>query len=479
LAAVVAVAVMFVLAAGCGGGAKQKDATSNDGTQSDVGTGSQETLAIVARGSSLSVTAIGSSSATGAPGDPAAGLSVRSAASATVAADKATIVVVPPIGGFGPGGPQPISPQYRKDILAGLAALGIKSGDISVDSNQQYGPFGTTISVVAALGQVQALGPQVVEAVEKVTGRSQSSGVQFELMDCASALSSTRKEAFKGLETRARDLAAIGSLKLGPLVAVSEGASPSIYSPYPVEPCGPSTQVLKAPSNLQPFDAKPEVRVTLEVRGTYSLGDLAGAGLSATGSGFATAKPDRAYVVVLAQTPQSGSGPAPLSGRDRDRAMQKLTGLGFNTKDITITSQSPYGGNIVIQVAVPLDSVAKAGKSIVDGVEEILGRSQSSGVRYGHSNCQAVLATAQGEATTAARNRAAALATSGGVKLGALTGISANAVTLPYNTIADPCSDDASILYASSPMGGVIKPFDAEPAFKVETAVVLTFAIVP
>ncbi len=50
---------------------------------------------------------------------------------------------------------------------------------------------------------------------------------------------------------------------------------------------------------------------------------------------------------------------------------------------------------------------------------------------------------------------------------------------LPYGPVTDPCGNDPSVLYASGPAHAWIKPFDAEPAFRVDTAVTLTFAISP
>jgi hypothetical protein len=113
--------VLAALATACSGGGDKKSA----GSEAEVTPGGGSTG--IAGGSLLS---IDPSAAGGSPG-----LSVRGAASGTVPADLAFVVVVPPGGGIEALGESSITPQDRKKVVDGLAGIGVARGDVAFEAD--------------------------------------------------------------------------------------------------------------------------------------------------------------------------------------------------------------------------------------------------------------------------------------------------------------------------------------------------------
>lgn len=403
------------------------------------------------------------------------GLTVRGSSSATVKADQASVVAM-----FAPriSGPVPSAQLAARDqqaVLAALRDMGVSRERISFDTDPQFGLF-ATVSVQVPADELESTGKDILSAIERATGRAEQTGARFSLKDCNTALNSPRREAFEVATARARELAALASVTLGPVIAISEQASPSLYG-LVQDPCSSGGANPKS-GNLQPLDSPAEVEVSLDVTVTYGLGDVSGERLvTVLGAGAATAKADEAYIVVLTQEDGGPLGPQPMSTKDREDIVSNLTGLGIARDDIEVISVV-FGGPVVVSVELRPGDVSRLGGRVVDAVESVVGRSQSSGVYFSHSNCLAVLAEAQRQALADAAARARALADAAGLTLAGLASIADSSAQLsPYSGLFDPCSGDLSGVALGSPYGLALKPLDAEAEFEVSAALTVSYAI--
>ncbi|MBA4180872.1 MAG: hypothetical protein C0506_09815 [Anaerolinea sp.] len=483
LVLVISVGLAAVLVTGCSDA--KKDAAPADGAAREAGAGggTQRSATFEILSSSIGV---GVGTFTGAPvstsiGAPAAGLTVRHSQSATVPADVAFVsVFVSPRGGFGPGGPQPVSPKDQADVVTALAALGIAKADITFDASLSYGPF-AEVAVRLAVADLKTKGQPIADAIEKVLGRAQSSGARFGLAGCTAALDPLRKDGFKAAEEKAKALAAAGGLTLGQVVAVSEGTTPNIYGPAVADPCNPQQANVKNPASALPFDSPAEVKVSLDVAVTYALGSagVSGGGITVLGTGSVTAKADEAYVVVFADL-SGPTGPRPIAAKDRDALIAKLATLGIKAEDVKVESSS-FGAPAVVSVDVDIAKLPKIGEDVLEAVGSVFGRNtQQQGVRFTHSACQAVASAAHKPALADAEARAKALAAVAGLKLGTLQSVSDGGGQLSvYGPAVDACSKEFTQLIYGSPFGSLLKPFDSPAAFTVNSALTATYSVAP
>jgi uncharacterized protein YggE len=392
-----------------------------------------------------------------------------------VQADKAFVVATLPARG--PGGPPPIQLPARDQeaIINALSQMGIGRERIDFSSDPRFGPY-PSVSVEVPVGEVQGAGRRVLDEIERVAGRAQITGVKFGLSDCNSALEPVRREAFETGQARADEMASVASLTLGDVMAVFEQQSPTPYGPPSQDPCN-TTGAPKAP-NVLPLDAAAEVRVSLDLSVTFSIGEgLAESGLTVFGSGSVTAEANEAYVVVLVPTRGGPGGPEPVSTEDRNSLIDRLQDLGIDEEDIELVS-SVFGGPTYVSVEVEIGELAELGERVVDETEEIFGRGEQSGVYFSHTNCLAVLAEAQKLALTDADNRAKSLGSATGLQAGTLVAISDSLTQpSPYAFAADPCSEDLSLLVTGGPYGLQIKPLDAAPEFEVNAVLSVTYGI--
>lgn len=407
------------------------------------------------------------------------GLTLKRTESATVPADDAYIVALIPR----PPGPTPfgqLSSRDQSQLLAALQALGVKEEDITIDSSTSFGPF-TSVSVHVGLsGLAAGGGKQVLDVVEATLGRSQSSGVRFALKDCSTALTPLRKQALDAIAADAKAFAQSAALSLGPLVAVSQSPTLPIYGPLAGDPCSPqSAPGPKGGGAILPLESKPEVRLSVDLNATYSLGaEDGGAGLTATGSGTATAKADEAYVIASVSANIGPFGPQPVPQKSREDLIAKIRGLGFDESDIEVDS-SRFGAPVVVSVEMDLAKLAQRGKDVIAAVEEVFGRSDVQGVWFSHSNCQAVLTEARKQALGEAKRNAESLAAAANLQLGGLLALSDAAPQPGPFPVSNPCSEDvaATVGLGNGPYGLALKPLDAKPEFSLTTAVSVTFAI--
>lgn len=411
----------------------------------------------------------GSALAQGFSGSP--GLSVRGTATGTVPADLAFVVVFPAasdleiIGGLGPPG---IAAPDRKAVLDSLGATGVARGDVSFEADRNFGQ--PKVQVKVPVAQLAARGPRIVEVVERTLGRSRSSGATFSLASCEPASTPLRKQALQQADGQAKSMAEAAKLGLGGVVAMSQDGL--------LGPAGASGGCpLVTPGQVEPFDARPEARLSVGVSVTYAISGAPGAAspvrplLWAGGSATAKAKADEAYVLVLFESDDEEVSGGP-SGADRTRILDGLGKLKIDRKDVQITTRSDYGMTTIVQVDTKAAGLATSAKDIVRAVEDVLGRSDTSGVRFASSSCEGLLAKARKDAIGDARRRAGALAEAAGVKLGELHSVSESTPTG-----ADPCDDSIDGALGDDYTSTPLQSFDAEPELSLTISAQLAFLI--
>ena len=399
------------------------------------------------------------------------GLSVRGVATGTVPADLAFVVVVPPGGGLEGFGESGVTPEDRKTVIDGLVAAGVARGDVTFETEPRFG--GQRVQVKVPVAQLAARGRRIVDTVERTLGRSSSAGVTFSLSSCEPAAGPLHKQAIAQAETQAKSLAEAGKLGLGPIVAIRQDADATfLRAPSPAGACP-----LAATGQIEPFDARPEVRLSVGVSVTYAItGAPAGSQgrplLFAAGAATARTKADEAYVLVLFESEDEEPTGGPSSA-DRTRIIDALGKMKIAREDVEITTQSDYGVTTIVQVETKAAGLATSGKDIVRAVEDVLGRSDTSGVRFWSSSCTGVLAKARKDAVADARQRAGALAEAAGVKLGEMQWVSESSLTG-----GDPCDDSVAAIFSlDSYLSSPLQPFDADPEFVLTTTAQLGFAI--
>ena len=198
-------------------------------------------------------------------------LTVSAIGSVTVAADEAYVVVIPEMG-FVPSGPERLSDKDREDIRANLVSIGLAEEAVDFESVGRYEP--TTISVEVDVDDFAALGESIVDQVEEVVRRSESFGVRFSLTDenCDQAIAQARREAVPAAEEAADDFADALGVGRGAVNGALE--YPLQSDPYRIlggapNRCGGDTSYRFAV--LRPFDAEPEVEVSVGLQVSYDL----------------------------------------------------------------------------------------------------------------------------------------------------------------------------------------------------------------
>ncbi len=316
--------------------------------------------------------------------------------------------------------------------------------------------------------QVRARGPRIVQSVERTLGRSDSAGVSFSLANCDAA-APLRKQALAQAEGQAKALADAGKLSIGGIVAIRQDADAHLFSAPP--PSGICPLATAGP--VETFDSRPEVRLSVAVSVTYAInGAPAGSQgrpvVFSAGSATVKAKADEAYVMLLFESEDEEPTGGP-SAEERTRVLDALGGMKIDRKDVEITTRSDYGVTTIVQVETRTAGLATTGKDIVRAVEEVLGRSDTSGVRFWSSACADLLAKGRKEAVADARQRAGALAEAAGVKLGAMQWLAEGGTGCDDSIDAALSIDD----FVASPL----QPLDAEPEFTLVTTAQVGFLI--
>lgn len=441
-------------------GAEDPGASLSGGSSSGVVSGSSP-------GGSLELFSRGSSVAGDSPSVP--GLTVHASASATVAADQAFVVISAAVRGADPLGDSVVSSQDRRAVLDAVMPLGVPADDVSFPTTSRYGE--PSVRVKVGVDALPATGPRVVDAVERVLGRSRASGAAFGLSDCEPAAAPLRRQAAQSAEDQARSLAEASHTSIGPILAVRQDvATPraTIAGGF-TGGCPGATD-----SGPQGFDARPAVTLTVGLTATYAIAGAPVAGaaarpqLSAVGSSTTRAKADQAYVLVVYES-DNDTVPAGPTKAQRQRVLDAVAKLGIDRKGVDfVTTGYPAR---VVRVETRAAGLDKTGKEVVRAVEDVLGRSDSVGAQFASSTCKALQAKARKDAVADARRRAGELADAAGVKLGDLQGVA------EYGLAPDPCDDSAASLSSFDQYQSPLQPFDGEPEVDVRSSVELSFGI--
>ena len=399
------------------------------------------------------------------------GLTVTANGSVKVSADEAYVIVIPEQF-YGPGGPEKLSSEDREDIVQNLMDIGIGEDDIEFGSGQQYDP--ETISVEVQIEDLPEIGDLILDAVEDVIRRSERSGVRFSVsgQSCDQALAAARQEAIMQAEGDSLDLAEALGLVRGGIIAVVENLANSFGPGLPsLDKCG-GGQFHPYLSPLMLFDADPEVEVSLRMRITYGPESELTGGLTATANGSMIVSADEAYVVIIPQQFYGPGGPEKLSSEDRDDIVQNLMDIGIGEDDIEFESGQQYEPE-TISVEVQIEDLPEIGDLILNAVEDVLRRSEHSGVRFtlSEENCDRALGLARLDAISQINRKADDMAAALGMVRGGVVG----AVEDPLSNLGyRPASTDRCGGLSQDPYA--LLSFDAEPSLDIVLPLQITYA---
>ena len=399
------------------------------------------------------------------------GLTVTANGSVTVSADEAYVIVIPDRF-YGPEGPERLSHQDRDDVLQNLVDLGIGEDDIEFESGQEYDP--EVISVEVQIADLPEIGDLILDAVEDVIRRSERSGVRFSVsgQSCDQALAAARQEAIMQAEGDSLDLAEALGLVRGGIIAVVENPANSFGPGLPsLDKCG-GGQFHPYLSPLMLFDADPEVEVSLRMRITYGPESELTGGLTATANGSMIVSADEAYVVIIPEQFYGPGGPEKLSSEDRDDIVQNLMDIGIGEDDIEFESGQQYEPE-TISVEVQIEDLPEIGDLILNAVEDVLRRSEHSGVRFtlSEENCDRALGLARLDAISQINRKADDMAAALGMVRGGVVG----AVEDPLSNLGyRPASTDRCGGLSQDPYA--LLSFDAEPSLDIVLPLQITYA---
>ena len=399
------------------------------------------------------------------------GLTVTANGSVTVSADEAYVIVIPDRF-YGPGGPERLSHQDRDDVLQNLVDLGISEDDIEFESGQEYDP--EVISVEVQIADLPEIGDLILDAVEDVIRRSERSGVRFSVsgQSCDQALAAARQEAIMQAEGDSLDLAEALGLVRGGIIAVVENSANSFSPGLPsLDKCG-GGQFHPYLSPLMLFDADPEVEVSLRMRITYGPESELTGGLTATANGSMIVSADEAYVVIIPEQFYGPGGPEKLSSEDRDDIVHNLMDIGIGEDDIEFESGQQYEPE-TISVEVQIEDLPEIGDLILNAVEDVLRRSEHSGVRFtlSEENCDRALGLARLDAISQINRKADDMAAALGMVRGGVVG----AVEDPLSNLGyRPASTDRCGGLSQDPYA--LLSFDAEPSLDIVLPLQITYA---
>ena len=400
----------------------------------------------------------------GPKSDQAGGLTATASGSVTATADEAYLVVIPQQL-FGRSGPEPLSGKDRADVIEAIIQVGIAADDIEIVSGrEQYEPVQISVEVEAQ--DLPEIDDVILDAVEDVLRRTKRSGVRFSLSEenCGGALALARRDAISQIDKNAGDLAGAFGVVRGGVVGVVEYPLGSFSYGLPgSDRCGGQFQ---DPYALMPFDAEPSIDVAVQLQITFAPQSDETGGLVAIAGSSMTVTADEAYVVVIPQRFYGPSRPEPLSAKDRAAVIDKLAEIGIATDDIEIISgRQPYEP-VQISVEVEVADLPAIGELILDAVEDVLRRSENSGVRFGLSeeNCNAALALGSRDAD--------GLAEALGVVRGGVVGVVEYGLSgFSYGPPGtETCGGQFQDPYA-------LLPFDAEPRIEVAVQLQISYAI--
>ena len=199
-------------------------------------------------------------------------LTVLAIGSATLAADDAYVVIVPEHN-YGVPTQEQLSADDRDDIVEKLVELGVAEEAIEFDYQGRFGQIG--ISVKLAPSEIADLSQDILDAVEEVIRRFEDYGLRFTLSgeNCDRALAEARRDAVPNAAKSADDLAQALGMARGAVVGATE--NPTANHALRLVGLG-DADVCSGQSDgpyhgLLPFDAEPEVKISVDLEVTYLM----------------------------------------------------------------------------------------------------------------------------------------------------------------------------------------------------------------
>ena len=203
---------------------------------------------------------------------PVAGsLTVSVTGSVTVVPDEAYVVVIPERD-YGISGPEQLSSEDRRDIVANLADVGVSEEAVDFEHFGRYEP--SMIAVEVNVEEYADAGEGIVAAIEKVVRRSESTGVRFSLSDenCEWSVSLARREAVPMAEGAAADLAEALGLERGEVIGALEYPLQDLAYGLPGAGLSGCTSLnANRFSPLLPFDSDAEVEISVGLQVSYAI----------------------------------------------------------------------------------------------------------------------------------------------------------------------------------------------------------------
>ncbi|MBI2168908.1 MAG: SIMPL domain-containing protein [Actinobacteria bacterium] len=396
------------------------------------------------------------------------GVTVAAEASVELDADEVFIVITPSSSELGDSAE--IDDDTRRDLVRALDGEGVEEDEIDITPEDEfsYGEIRVRIDPDLAASRQEA----IVDAVSDVIGVD-SEGLALGVSDCTEGLTDAQESALDAARDSAASLASAVGVKLGKLAHVTETADPEAAYGGVADPCDPES-VIDTYTGLLALGSEPKVELTYRVLATFAIdgAEQARRSVSAVGTAETSGAADEAYVLVLSESFEEE--PEPLAPDDREELLDALLALGYDEEDIEIDHDA---GSTRVEVEVEVGDLPRAGRRIVDEVEDVLGESSTSGVVFTSSECETVLADARKAAFEDAGRRLDVLASASDSKLAAVVGVAESGGGAEGGpTGVDPCGDVESV-FSADPYSLPLEAFDAEPVFKVRTAVMVTRAL--
>jgi uncharacterized protein YggE len=177
---------------------------------------------------------------------------------------------------------------------------------------------------------------------------------------------------------------------------------------------------------------------------------------------------------VVSFTPKGPVGPGGgfFAAADLAKLKAALSAAGFLETDVRNDMQ--YGPFGIIRVKVPLADRAAASKKVFEIIENAVGRPDQTGVQFALADCGPALEPVRRAALKGAEAKAKAIASAGGLSLGAIVATNESPMANPYGPPAtDPCDPATEFQYKGM---SSLQSVEATPEVNVTVNMTVTFS---
>ncbi len=199
-------------------------------------------------------------------------------------------------------------------------------------------------------------------------------------------------------------------------------------------------------------------------------------GLTVNVTGRATMPSSEVFVIVVPEPGGFGPFPEGLTSDDRAEIKESVQGLGIPDEDIDFPSGPIFSPFVsVVRVRVDAADLPGIGERVLEAIEDVAGRSLTSGLRFGVADCDAAFEQAWSDALETAEIRAQVLAASASIQLGPIISIAEVGGLSDFGIpAADPCDAES---FEEGAFETGFAPFDAEPQVEIEASLGVTYAL--